>query len=111
MGHRLGPRIIAELAGVIAQVARECPPATRVGESAAEDAVGARHVRGMSKNRTDVGLGLLTRTEAHDSHRHARGHQDLANEVAGRELRLFGGRRRRCFLPPTANRDSRPSRS
>ena len=61
VGHRLGPGIIAELAGVITQVAGERPPAARVGEAAAEDAVGARHVRGMSKDRPDVGLGLITR--------------------------------------------------
>ena len=82
VGDRLGPGVIAELAGVIAQVAGEGPPAARVGKAAAEDAVGARHVRGVAEDRADVGLGSVARAEAHDADRHARGRQDLADEVA-----------------------------
>ncbi len=83
VGHGLGPGIVAELTGVIAQVPGEGPPAARVREAAAEDAVGARHVRRMPQDRADVGLGPISWAEPHDAHGHSRDREDLADKVAG----------------------------
>ena len=54
---RLGPGVVAEGPGVVAEVSGERPPTSGVGETPSEDAVGAGHVRWVTKDRPDVLLG------------------------------------------------------
>ena len=51
---------------MVAEVAGERAPAARVGEAAAEDAVGAGHVRGVAEDGADVLLGPVPGAEADD---------------------------------------------
>ncbi len=89
---------------MVAEVAGEGAPAAGVREAAAEDAVGAGHVRGVAQDRADVGLGPVAGAESDDAHGHTRDREDLADEVARVELRLLGRRGRPSV--PSAHRQS-----
>ena len=109
VGDGLGPGVVAELPGVVAEVAGEGAPAARVGEAAAEDAVGARHVRRVPEDGADVGLGPVPGRKPTMPTAMSRGREDLADEVARLPASPCCGRRGDLHAPrPTASRGSRP---
>ena len=82
VGDGLGPGVVAELAGVVAEVAGERAPAARVGEAAAENAVGAGHVGGVAEDGADVGFGPFAGRKATTPTAIPRRPEDVADEVA-----------------------------
>src|SRR5580704_3394909 len=100
MRHRLRPRIIAELASMIAEVTSKGSPTSRVRKAATEDSVGPCHVSRMPQDRADVGLVTLAGAECHNSDSHARRSQNLADKVARLAICLLGGRRHRETFSP-----------
>ena len=104
MSHGLGPRVIAEVARVMAQVAGERPPASGMRITPTKNSVGPRHMGRMPQNGAHILIRPIPRAERDHPDRQARRDQKIQDEIPARDSPASSAATATVF--PSAHRQS-----